>query len=435
MELELRADHDDRTARVVDALAEQVLAEAALLALQHVGERFERTLAAAADRLAATTIVEQRVDRLLQHALLIAQDDVRRAHLHQLLQPVVPVDDATVQVVQVRRRETAAVERNERTQIRRDHRDHVHDHPLGLVARLRRCAAVADRVDDLQPLQLLLLAVLRRLVRDLVAQAVRPPVDTAPGLVALLERLVRRVRHAQQRAHRLGTDLRLERAVALFAGLDAQLVVLVLVEQLLELERLLRILRIHLLAGVRNDVRRVVDDLLQVTQRHAEQVAHLARQRLEEPDVRDRHGQLDVPHALAAHLRQRDLDAALVADVAADTNALELPAVAFPVLDRTEDALAEEPVTLRLERPVVDGLRLRHLAVAPAPDLLRGSDLQLDEVEVARPRLAGARKIDHLNISPAYAEWSPLHCQTAGPGPRAPGRGRGSCSRPFVSVV
>src|SRR5690606_15707697 len=301
----------------------------------------------------------------------------------------------------------------------------VHDHPLGLVARLRRCAAVADRVDDLQPLQLLLLAVLRRLVRDLVAQAVRPPVDTAPGLVALLERLVRRVRHAQQRAHRLGTDLRLERAVALFAGLDAQLVVLVLVEQLLELERLLRILRIHLLAGVRNDVRRVVDDLLQVTQRHAEQVAHLARQRLEEPDVRDRHGQLDVPHALAAHLRQRDLDAALVADVAAETNALELPAVAFPVLDRTEDALAEEPVTLRLERPVVDGLRLRHLAVAPAPDLLRGSDLQLDEVEVARPRLAGARKIDHLNISPAYAEWSPLHCQTAGPGPRAPGQGRG----------
>ena len=37
LQLELRADHDDRAARVVDALAEQVLAEAALLALQHVG--------------------------------------------------------------------------------------------------------------------------------------------------------------------------------------------------------------------------------------------------------------------------------------------------------------------------------------------------------------------------------------------------------------
>ena len=33
-----RADHDDRAARVVDTLAEQVLTEPALLALDHVGE-------------------------------------------------------------------------------------------------------------------------------------------------------------------------------------------------------------------------------------------------------------------------------------------------------------------------------------------------------------------------------------------------------------
>ncbi len=37
VQLERGADDDDRAARVVDALAEQVLAEAALLALQHVG--------------------------------------------------------------------------------------------------------------------------------------------------------------------------------------------------------------------------------------------------------------------------------------------------------------------------------------------------------------------------------------------------------------
>ena len=36
VQLQLRADHDDRAAGVVDALAEQVLAEAALLALEHV---------------------------------------------------------------------------------------------------------------------------------------------------------------------------------------------------------------------------------------------------------------------------------------------------------------------------------------------------------------------------------------------------------------
>src|SRR6478609_4001034 len=42
VQLELGADHDDRAARVVDALAEQVLAEPALLALQHVAERLQR---------------------------------------------------------------------------------------------------------------------------------------------------------------------------------------------------------------------------------------------------------------------------------------------------------------------------------------------------------------------------------------------------------
>ncbi|KAF5036255.1 hypothetical protein DSECCO2_576940 [anaerobic digester metagenome] len=36
---ELRPDDDNRTAGIVDALAQQVLAEAALLALEHVGKR------------------------------------------------------------------------------------------------------------------------------------------------------------------------------------------------------------------------------------------------------------------------------------------------------------------------------------------------------------------------------------------------------------
>jgi hypothetical protein len=40
VQLQLRADDDDRTARVVHALAEQVLAEATLLALEHVAEDF-----------------------------------------------------------------------------------------------------------------------------------------------------------------------------------------------------------------------------------------------------------------------------------------------------------------------------------------------------------------------------------------------------------
>ena len=44
VELEFRADDDDRTRGVIDALAQQVFAETALLALDHVGERLERTV-------------------------------------------------------------------------------------------------------------------------------------------------------------------------------------------------------------------------------------------------------------------------------------------------------------------------------------------------------------------------------------------------------
>ena len=117
-----RAGHDDRAARVVDALAEQVLAEAALLALEHVGQRLERAVAGPGDRAAAAAVVEQRVDGLLQHALLVVDDDLGRAEVEQALEPVVAVDHAAVQVVEVGGGEAAAVELDHRAQFRRDHR-------------------------------------------------------------------------------------------------------------------------------------------------------------------------------------------------------------------------------------------------------------------------------------------------------------------------
>src|ERR1051325_7917438 len=52
-----RGTHDNnRTTGVVDALAEQVLAEAALLALDHVREGLERALVGAGDRATATAV-------------------------------------------------------------------------------------------------------------------------------------------------------------------------------------------------------------------------------------------------------------------------------------------------------------------------------------------------------------------------------------------
>ena len=148
--------------------------------------------------------------------------------------------------------------------------------------------------------------------------------------------------------------------------------ILVFVEQLVDLD--------FLLARLDDDVVRVVDDLLEITQRDVEQVAHRARQRLEEPDVRDGHGELDVTHALAPHLAQGHFDAAAIADHAAIADALVLAAMTFPVLDRTENALAEQAVLFRLERAVVDGLGLGDFA--PRPPVAEA--LQLEALALLR---------------------------------------------------
>ena len=108
--LELGADDDDRAAGVVDALAEEVLAEAALLALEHVGEGLEGPVGGALDDALLLRVVEEGVDGLLEHALLVADDDVGRVERHEPLEAVVAVDDAAVEVVEVAGGEAAAVE-------------------------------------------------------------------------------------------------------------------------------------------------------------------------------------------------------------------------------------------------------------------------------------------------------------------------------------
>src|SRR5205807_3381189 len=137
---------DDRAAGVVDALAEEVLPEAALLALEHVGQRLQRAVARAGHRATAAAVVEERVDGLLQHPLLVVDDDLRRAEVEEPLEAVVPVDDAAVEVVQVRRREATTVELDHRAKLRWDDRDRLEDHPLGLVL------ARDEGVDDLEAL-------------------------------------------------------------------------------------------------------------------------------------------------------------------------------------------------------------------------------------------------------------------------------------------
>ena len=130
VQFQLRADHDDRTAGIVDAFAQQVLTEAAALALNHVSQRFQRALVGAGHGFAAAAVVEQGIHGFLQHALFIAHDDFRRLQFQQSLQAVVAVDHAAVQIVQIGSREAAAIQRHQRTQFRRQHRQHFQNHPI-----------------------------------------------------------------------------------------------------------------------------------------------------------------------------------------------------------------------------------------------------------------------------------------------------------------
>src|SRR6516225_2215292 len=110
-------------------------------------------------------------------------------------------------------------------------------------------------------------------------------------------------------------------------------------------------------------------------------------------------------HALAPHARQRHLDRALLADDALVLHALVLAAQAFVVLDRPEDACAEQAVTLGLEGTIVDRLRLLDLAVGPGKNLLRARDGDPDLVEDLRRHLR-AEKIHDLLVHRVFSVWS-----------------------------
>src|SRR5215470_9393704 len=149
--------------------------------------------------------------------------------------------------------------------------------------------------------------------------------------------------------------------------------------------------------------------------------------------MRHRGREFDMAHALAPHPRQRHLDAALLADDALVLHALVLAAQALVVLDRPEDAGAEQPIAFGLERAVVDGLRLLDLTVGPRQDFLRTGDRDPDLIEHLRRGL-GAEEIDDFLIHqglhlealrrPAPAHFNLAICLAASPinPPRHAGR-------------
>ena len=345
--LQLRADNDNGTAGVVNTLAQQVLTEATLLALQQIGKALQCAVVGAGDRTAAAAVVDQAVHSLLQHTLLVAHDDVGSAQLQQAAQTVVAVDDAAVQIVQVGGGETAAVQLDHGAQVRRQHGQHVHDHPLGAVA------GDAESLDNFQTLEdahALLAGGLLHLGGQLSAQLIQ---------IDLL----------QQSLDSLSAHGSLE----LVAVAIAHFAVFLLGQQLLLVQRGQ--------TGIGDDIACKVQHLFQQTGADVQHQADAAGDALEVPDVAHRSGQLNVTHTLTANLGLGDLDAAAITHLALVTDALILAAVALPVLGRSKNALAVQAVALRLQGAVVDGFGLFDLAVAPCADLLRGGKADFNGIE------------------------------------------------------
>ena len=134
---------------------------------------------------------------------------------------------------------------------------------------------------------------------------------------------------------------------------------------------------------VGDDKLREVEHALQVAGADVEQQAQPAGDALDVPDMAHGGGELDVAHAFAADAGGGDFHAALVADDAFVADALVFAAGAFPVPGGAEDAFAEEPIALRSEGAVVDGLGFGDFTVGPLPNLFGRGQRDADGVEIA----------------------------------------------------
>ena len=108
-------------------------------------------------------------------------------------------------------------------------------------------------------------------------------------------------------------------------------------------------------------------------------------------------------HAFAANLRQGHLDSAFLADNASILHPLVFAAQALIVLDRPENAGAEQPITLWLEGSVVNGLRLLDFTERPGANSVWAGDRNLDLIEALRAgRLA--KKVHQLvhRVTPGF---------------------------------
>ncbi|CDB20738.1 predicted protein [Blautia sp. CAG:52] len=146
--LQFRSNDDYGTSGVVNSFTQQVLTETSGFTFQHIGQRFQSSVTRSGYRTATATVIDQRIYSFLQHTFFISYDNIRGSQLQQSFQTVVTVDDTTVQIIQVRCSKTSTVQLYHRTQIRRNNRYNIHDHPLRSVTGFPECFYNFQTFDD-----------------------------------------------------------------------------------------------------------------------------------------------------------------------------------------------------------------------------------------------------------------------------------------------
>ena len=406
--IEFRTDGNDGTAGIVDSLSEKVLTEASLLSFEGGGQRLQNSSAIGRRRLVSSVIVDERIDSLLKHTLLVDHDDVRGMLFHLFLETIVLDDNLTIEVVQIGSGITAAVKLHHRPQIRWNDRNHRHDHPL------RLDSGILERLEDfksLDGLDSLLVLVSRgalEILGDLPDLSIQVDflekfengfgTDSELGSEILMDKLsdgeeIERLVGLPNVAQIVLTSL-----IIGFAILELSRLEDFIVDDLLEdfscglLIENLAILEDIGLTGIGDDMGDEIDDFLQLLGRNAKNKTHLGRRAFDIPDVGARESQVDVSHPFPSDRLHGDFNAALFADLASECAFLVASAMALIILDRTENLFAEETVRFRFLGSIIDGLGLGDLALSPGVDFFRAGKSDLDGLQLV--------EIKHFNRPP-----------------------------------
>ena len=129
VEFQVRADNDHRAARIIDPLTQEILAKAALFAFKHIAQGLQGAIPRTGHRPASPAVVDKRINGFLEHSLLVADNNIGSPQVEKPLQAIVAVNYPAVEIIQIRCGKTAPVQLDHGSQVGRDYRNNIEDHP------------------------------------------------------------------------------------------------------------------------------------------------------------------------------------------------------------------------------------------------------------------------------------------------------------------